>query len=62
LIDEAAHHSRAILLLVEGRLAFHGTAAELIEHESVNGVGHTPIERAYTALHARVLGERMVPE
>lgn len=51
LIDEAAHHSNQILMLIDGRVAFHGTAAALSELESRDAPGDTPIERAYTHLH-----------
>lgn len=51
LIDEAATHSDRILMLLEGRVAFDGTPAELAAVEVVDAPGATPIERAYTGLH-----------
>lgn len=51
LIDEAALHSDQILLLIEGRVAFHGTPASLSSLDVAEALGSTPIERAYTALH-----------
>lgn len=51
LIDEAALHSDQILMLIEGRVAFHGTPAALSSLDVAQAPGNTPIERAYTGLH-----------
>lgn len=56
LIDEAAYHSDKILMLIEGRVAFHGNAAELVALDTPDAPGSTPVERAYTGLHMRAAG------
>lgn len=58
LIDEAAHHSHRIVMLIEGRVAFSGAPSELAVHEAGDAPGDTPIERAYTALHAASARDR----
>lgn len=58
LIDEAASHSDQILMLLEGKVAFHGSAAELTDLDNEAAPGATPIERAYTGLHMRLSTEK----
>lgn len=58
LIDEAAHSSDRLLLLIAGKLVFHGSGGELAALEQIpDAPGDTPIERAFTSLHMRAAGE-----
>jgi len=57
LIDEAAQHSRELLMLIDGRVAFQGTPRQLEELSLPDAPGATSIERAYTALHIRAQAE-----
>lgn len=57
LIDEAVQHSDELLLLIGGKLAFHGSTAALAELDDATAPGSSIAERAYTGLHARFAAE-----
>lgn len=56
LIDEAALHSDAILMLIEGKVAFHGSVEDLERLGDPQAPGVSPVERAYTTLHMHSAG------
>jgi ABC-2 type transport system ATP-binding protein len=52
LVDEVSHLCDTVVVLSEGRIAFHGTPDDLLGKADDNAVGDTAMERAYSAVLA----------